>query len=100
MVRKVLQPGQRILKEIFGALLPPNRLRAQEKIRCLSEYIAKDLRMFYVVENDGFWKLIKTLDHHGIVAVIDDTQNMYVAVREAGLSSHIKGIAYTLNLTP
>ncbi|KAF3847203.1 hypothetical protein F7725_020231, partial [Dissostichus mawsoni] len=124
-VRKKPKPGQLTLTEVFGAPLPPNSQRAQEITRCIGEYMAKDLRPFSVVDNSGFRRLVNTLEpkyaipsrpyfsrtvlksavlewgldnNQGIAVVTDNARNMDVAVREAGLSPHIKCFAHTLNL--
>lgn len=55
-VRKKIQPGQTTLKESFTAPFPCNSTSAQEITRCIGEYIAKDLRPFSVVNNEGFRK--------------------------------------------
>ncbi|KAL0154283.1 hypothetical protein M9458_050396 [Cirrhinus mrigala] len=55
--RSKIQSAQKTIKEAFTASLPHNSARAQEITRCIGEYIAKDLRPFSVVDNEGFKSL-------------------------------------------
>ncbi|XP_039617396.1 E3 SUMO-protein ligase ZBED1-like [Polypterus senegalus] len=55
--RSKIKSGQKTIKEPFTTSLPHNSARAQEITRCIGEYIAKDLRPFSVVDNEGFKRL-------------------------------------------
>lgn len=57
-----IKPGQKTIKEVFTASLPQNSVRAQRITRCIGEYIAKDLRPFSVVDNEGFKRLVNMLE--------------------------------------
>lgn len=46
------------LRESFIATLQPNSARGRAITRAISGYIAKDLRPFSSVDNDGFRKLV------------------------------------------
>lgn len=59
-VSKKLRPGQRTLKEAFGAPLPCNSL--QEITRCICIYIAKDLRLLSLIDNGVFQRLVNMLE--------------------------------------
>lgn len=62
------QPSARP-EDAFGAPLPQNSPRAEEITRCISEYIAKDLRPFSVVDNNGFRRSSLPFHHsHTLVA--------------------------------
>ncbi|XP_050950428.1 E3 SUMO-protein ligase ZBED1 [Labeo rohita] len=60
--RSKIQSGQKTIKEAFTASLPHNSAGAQEITRCIGEYIAKDLRPFSVVDNEGFKRLVNMLE--------------------------------------
>lgn len=60
--RNKIQWGQKTIKEAFTTSLHHNSARVQEITRCIGEYIAKDLQLFSVVENEGFRMLVNTLE--------------------------------------
>lgn len=57
-----LPKGQTTLMSGFASPLTHNNARAQENTRVTGYFIAKVLRPFSVVENEGFWLLINTLE--------------------------------------
>ena len=59
--RKLLQ-GQTSLDSAFAPPLPQSSTRAQEITRCIGVFIAKDMRPFSVVDNEGFRLLLNTLE--------------------------------------
>lgn len=61
-VRKKLLTGQTTLTSGFAAPLGPKSARATEITRCICVFMAKDMRPFSVVENEGFRLLVNTLE--------------------------------------
>nr|XP_055035499.1 E3 SUMO-protein ligase ZBED1-like [Misgurnus anguillicaudatus] len=57
-----IQTGQKTIKEAFTASLSHNSTRAQDITRRIGEFIAKDLQPFSVVDNEGFRRLVNTLE--------------------------------------
>lgn len=54
--------GQTTLTGGFAAPLAPTSARAAAIIRCICVFMGKDMRPFYVVENEGFRLLVNTLE--------------------------------------
>lgn len=61
-LRKNLLVGQTTLTGGFAAPLAAMSTRAKEITRCIGVFMAKDMRPFSVVENEGFKLLINKLE--------------------------------------
>lgn len=59
---KPVDSKQTQLDKAFVCKLPPNSVRAQKITKSVAVFICKDLRPYSVVENQGFKKMIHTLE--------------------------------------
>lgn len=56
------KPSQPTITTAFKAKFPFGSPRAQSNTKSIAEFICKDLRPYSVVENDGFRRMLATLE--------------------------------------
>ncbi|XP_073335813.1 E3 SUMO-protein ligase ZBED1-like [Pagrus major] len=100
-LKPVIPPNQRILHEV--ARLAPSSERAKKITKCISYFIAKDMRPYSVVENTGFRYMVHSLEPRYVIPsqsffTLKSIPNLYketkLSVQESLNSAHRVAITW------